>query len=387
MIILLLEEYQQNLSNIGYKVSKPIKLLTIIETLGKGGAERVLVNTLPELQKHGVECEVAILFDRDDLAAELESQGIKVHRLHLSYKWNIIEGIFKLNKLLKSNKYDIVHAHLFFAHFYVPLALPFDYKIKKVVTFHNLGFNEYPANTFIKRIRKKLEEYIVKKFDRKTAVSKAVQEHYMQHLRLKHVKIIHNSFPIKEFEQYKKDRQDNKCFSVLTPGRLVPEKGHKFLLEAIEILNKKKLNMHFYIIGDGPLKKNIEDFAKLQPNVTYQHAIPHSKLMKLYRNMDLIVIPSINEAFGLVVGEAMIMETPIVASNIDGIVEILENNKEGLLVPPRNSDALAEAIEKLYKDRTLQKKFLINAKEKIKQFDTKIVSMQWFEFYEEMLNG
>ena len=76
-----------------------MKILSIIETLGSGGAERVLVNTLPELQKQGIDCEVVILFERDDLAGELEVEGIKVHRLHLSNKWNVIEGISKLKSI------------------------------------------------------------------------------------------------------------------------------------------------------------------------------------------------------------------------------------------------------------------------------------------------
>jgi len=66
-----------------------MKILSVIESLGIGGAERILVNTLPELQKLGLDCEVVTLFERNDLAEELEEHGIKVHRLNLSYKWNI----------------------------------------------------------------------------------------------------------------------------------------------------------------------------------------------------------------------------------------------------------------------------------------------------------
>ncbi|OYY26991.1 MAG: hypothetical protein B7Y63_08795 [Sulfurovum sp. 35-42-20] len=123
-----------------------MKILSIIETLGKGGAERVLVNTLPELKKLGIECEVVILFERDDLAEELEAYGIKVHRLHLSYKWNVIEGVLKLNRLLRDNHYDIIHVHLFFAYFYTGLVKLLHPKVKTVTTFHNLAFDTYPAN-------------------------------------------------------------------------------------------------------------------------------------------------------------------------------------------------------------------------------------------------
>ena len=98
-------------------MGKQIKVLSVIDTLGSGGAERVLVNTLLELSKMGIECEVVILFSKDDLANELKGHGIKVHKLFLSNKWNIFEGMYKLNILVKSSNFDIVHAHLFFLLF------------------------------------------------------------------------------------------------------------------------------------------------------------------------------------------------------------------------------------------------------------------------------
>ncbi len=373
-----------------------MKILSVIETLGKGGAERVLVNTLPALQKLGIECEVAILFETDDLAEELEVQGIKVHRLHLSHKWNVVEGIYKLNQLLKSHHFDIIHAHLFFAYFYTGLVKLFQSNIKTVTTFHNLGFDEYPANTLWKKIRKRLDHLIVtKSFDRTTAVSNAVKEHYEKHFSLHDIDVIYNSFPIDEFEKYQQKESSHILekyfhvkrgdFIVLTPGRFVEKKGHKYLMEAIERLNNKYINIIFLFVGRGPLQKILQEQSP--SNVRFIPEIQHAELMKLYKEVDLIVIPSIYEAFGLVVGEAMIMEKGIVATAIDGILEMVVNEEEGLLVPAKNSEALANAIERLYTDAALRKNLAANAKEKIKQFDTKIIAKQWKTYYEEMLRG
>ncbi len=364
-----------------------MKILTVIETMGVGGAERALVNILPELQELGIVCEVAILFKEDDLADELESLGVEVYKLDLSNKWNIFEARKKINKLQKTHRYDIIHAHLFFAHFHTALSFLFNKKIKKVVTFHNLGFNEYPANTILKKIRKKIEEFCVKQFEKKTAVSSAVKEHYAFHLNLKNIDVIHNSFPIKNIEKFKINlKEKNTIFNVLTPGRLVPEKGHKYLIEAINLLNKRGLEITFFIVGSGPLEKSIKESIQNIKNITYINAIPHNDLMQLYNKMDLIVIPSVHEAFGLVVGEAMIMGKAIVATKVDGIIEMIENEKEGLLVPPRDANALAEAIERLYNNKALCLSLANNAQKKIKQFDTEIIAKQWQVYYEEMLN-
>jgi glycosyltransferase involved in cell wall biosynthesis len=371
---------------------KKFKLLSIIETLGKGGAERVLVNTLPELQKLGIDCEVAVLFKKDDLAKELESQGIKVHILDLSYKWNILEGTYKLLKLIKKEQYNIVHAHLFFAYFYTALVKALYWRIKTVVTFHNLSFDEYPANTILKKLRKKLDCFILNKlFNKMTAVSIAVQNHFQNNCYLKNIDVIHNSFPIKSFNIYKIDKsilldkyEKNNDFIILTPGRFVEKKGHIYLIEAINILNKKYSNLTFLFVGKGPLEKKLQQNAPL--NLKFIPEMPHTELMKLYNQVDMIVIPSIYEAFGLVVGEAMIMEKPIVATKVDGIVEMIDHNKEGILVSPKDSIALAEAIDKLYQNREIQEKLVQNASVKIKQFDTKIIAKQWKEYYEKVLN-
>ena len=330
------------------------------------------------------------------MAEELEMKGVKVHRLHLSYKWNVIEGAYKLHQLLKRNHYDIIHAHLFFAYFYTGLVKLFHPSIKTVTTFHNLGFDEYPANTLVKKIRKKLDRLIVTKlFDKTTAVSHAVKEHYEKHFKLNSIDVIFNSFPMYEFEKYQQDELgqilekyihvESNDFIVLTPGRFVEKKGHKYLIEAVNLLNKKYSNFIFLFVGRGPLENSLKE--KIPTNIKFISEMQHSELMKLYREIDLIVIPSVYEAFGLVVGEAMIMGKGIIATEVDGIVEMVDHEKEGLLVPPKDSEALAKAIERLYKDHSLRDSLAENAKEKIKQFDTKIIAKQWKEYYEEMLNG
>lgn len=377
-----------------------MKILFVIETLGNGGAERVLVNTIPELRKFDIECEVAMLFERDDLAEELESKGIKVYRLHLSYKWNIIEGIFKFNTLLKDNNYDIIHAHLFFAYFYTGLVKLLYPKIRTVTTFHNLAYNTYPANTLIKKLRKKLDAFVVDRLiDKKVAVSNAVREHYSKHLNIPKVDPIFNSFPlgaiesgldVERVEVLKKytDVEKYDIFSI-TPGRLVKEKGHHYILEAMESVNTKDINLCHFIVGAGPLEEEIrrEIREKELSNVILIAGLQQKDLFRLIRVSDYIVIPSISEGFPMVVGECMALGKPIVATEISGVVDMITNEKEGLLVPSKDSKALTLAIERLYTDTVLRNVLATNAKEKIKQFDTTIIAKQWKAYYEEMLNG
>src|SRR5690606_32428937 len=140
-----------------------------------------------------VKCEVAMLFHQDNLAGELQEMGVKVHKLNISNRWNVVGVVLKLNKLVKKGEYDVIHAHIFFAHFYTGLLKLVNRKFKSVVTFHNLGYNTYPAITLWKRFRKKLDRIVVNKLiDYRVGVSSAVQEHYRDHLKLKQIDRVFN---------------------------------------------------------------------------------------------------------------------------------------------------------------------------------------------------
>ena len=269
----------------------------------------------------------------------------------------------------------------------------FNLNIKTITTFHNLGFDEYPANTLIKRLRKKIDREIVYRlFDNTTAVSTAVKKHYEKHFLMNDIDIIFNSFPLKKFESYLgyKDKNiltkyitvEKNSFIILTPGRFVEKKGHKYLIEAVSKLNEKHSNFIFLFVGKGPLESSLKKISP--PNINFISEIEHSELMKIYNEVDLVVVPSVYEAFGLVVGEAMIMKKSIIATKVDGIIEMI-SEKEGVLVPPKDSQCLVDSIEKLYNNDTLRNTLAFNAQEKIKKFDNKIIAKRWKKYYEDIL--
>ena len=175
----------------------------------------------------------------------------------------------------------------------------------------------------------------------------------------------------------------------ITPGRLVKEKGHQYLLEALEQISKEGLELCHFIVGDGPLKEEITKCIEKKKliNVVLIDSLVQKELFELIKACDFVVVPSVSEGFGMVVGEAMALGKAVVATETDGIIDMLENKKEGLLVPPKDPKALAEAIEKMVNDKALRQRLATNAKEKIKQFDTEKIALEWKLYYEEMLRG
>ena len=98
-----------------------MKILTVIESLGCGGAEQALVNLLPVLKSRGHQCEVVALWPPYDIAPMLERYGISLHPLDIKGRWNLPQAVVRLAQAVRQVQPDVVHAHLFFASLYSAL--------------------------------------------------------------------------------------------------------------------------------------------------------------------------------------------------------------------------------------------------------------------------
>jgi glycosyltransferase involved in cell wall biosynthesis len=132
-------------------------------------------------------------------------------------------------------------------------------------------------------------------------------------------------------------------------GMFDPVKGHLYLLKAIRQLRDRGVtDLSCLIVGEGRLEAELREYvnaAGIERNVLflgYRRDIPN-----LLSFMDVVVMPSLRESFGIVALEAMAMKVPVIASRIGGLEEVVEHEKTGLLVPPGDAEALAEAIRGL----------------------------------------
>ncbi|MGG1598159.1 glycosyltransferase family 4 protein [Paenibacillus naphthalenovorans] len=140
-------------------------------------------------------------------------------------------------------------------------------------------------------------------------------------------------------EKYKIDER----YIFLYVGRLAPEKDLDILLETMKKLPAYVSgNVRWLLVGDGPLLKDLK--AEAPSNVTFTGYMKGENLAELYASADLFVFPSGTETFGNVVLESMASGTPVIGAKAGGVQEIIQHGKTGLLCPPRNSDAFANAI-------------------------------------------
>jgi glycosyltransferase involved in cell wall biosynthesis len=154
---------------------------------------------------------------------------------------------------------------------------------------------------------------------------------------------------------------------VVTAGRLSPEKGQRYFVEAIAKLGEKGRDSYFVFCGDGPCREDLEkqarDLGVLERCrfAGFRHDLP-----EIFSAMDLLVLPSLTEGLPNVLLEALASAKPVVATAVGGVPEIVDNEVNGLLVPPQRADLLSEAIERILLNPQLGQKMGISGYTKVK---------------------
>jgi glycosyltransferase involved in cell wall biosynthesis len=178
--------------------------------------------------------------------------------------------------------------------------------------------------------------------------------------------------PTKESYREKLEIRDERVKVATYVGQLISEKGLDTLLEAATAICGRREDVLFLIAGDGIMKERLIRSTRergLDSKIRYLGQ--RSDTDDIYRASDVCICPSVwNEAFGLVLAEAMACGVPCVASRVGGIPEVVEDGKSGLLVPPGDPTALASAIEALLDDDQLRISFSRRARQRaIEKFD------------------
>jgi len=170
-----------------------------------------------------------------------------------------------------------------------------------------------------------------------------------------------------------------------TIGRLHPAKGQTYLIKAVTQLRLKFPNLHLLLIGDGPLRQDLEFELK-------RNTIPHTLtgyLPQAYEAlpaMDLFVLPSVSEGMGLVLLEAMQAGVPIVASAVGGIPEVVRAGKDGLLVPPGDVAGFTEACASIIENPNLAKSLVHSGQDRWPMFSIESMVSKTEQVYTRLLD-
>lgn len=331
-----------------------MKILHVIDTLARGGAERLLVMLLPELARQGHKVAVAVRGAPYDLQPELEAAGVPVIRLPQRHRWNLIAGARDIARAMPEA--DILHAHLYFPAVNTALARILGLtRARTCVTFHNLAYAGANRDGLKLRFRKALARRLYPRgMDARLAVSQAVADHYGKALSLDRIAVLHNPIDLAAIDAVPAPpRAADAPLHIVLPGRLVPEKGHRDLLDALRDPRLAKLALRVTFAGHGSLQASLQDLAADLPfELEITGNLGHGAFLRVMAGADIVTVPSRFEGFGLTALEAMALSKPVIASTAGGLPEVL--GETGRLVATGDVVAIAEAILELATDPGLR---------------------------------
>ncbi len=338
-----------------------------------GGIEKVSYEQSKRLTESGY--EINVLTSKIKGQNEHPAKGIRVfpyptlniaERFGVPYPILSLEAYKKFAQVIK--KCDLIHAH---GHVYMPSCLAGmvakKYKKPFIVTQHNT-FIDYKS---LLNIMEHLNDFtigksVLKRADRIFTVSKETKKYV---LRLgadkSKTSVMYNGVdtdifhPTNKGESRKKLGLPKKRKIIFSVRRLVYKNGLDTLIESAALVTRDNPDILFVVAGKGPSRKLIEDHIKelgIEDNIKLTGFVPDKLLPVYYNAADYFVLPSASgEGLPLVLFEAMACGLPVIATTVGGTPEIINHMKNGVLVPPRNPEAIAEALSKLIAEEELGK--------------------------------
>ncbi|MBW2045272.1 MAG: glycosyltransferase family 4 protein [Deltaproteobacteria bacterium] len=249
---------------------------------------------------------------------------------------------------------------------------------RRILTVHNC--NIYPNRGFEQFIHRLLERLALLCVDKVIAVSEDAKDIFVSQLQIKPSKVVavYNGVDLKEIDRQvasvniPKLREqflvEDDFFVIGMFARLSYVKGHKFLIEAIKTIKEENpsINIVVFIAGDGPIKEDLINFSVQEGVSSCFKFLGHiANVHQVIPLCNIVVLPALcGEGFGYTLAEAMACYKPVIGTSIGGITNVIDKST-GILVPPGDSLALADAILKLMRDREEGKRMGLAGRKKV----------------------
>ncbi|MGL4534216.1 MAG: glycosyltransferase [Fusobacteriaceae bacterium] len=351
-----------------------MKILHIITSMELGGAEKLLSELVLIQKQLGHEVKVFQLYNKEDMF-KIDSKTSKYNS-----KKNIL-NVFEILKEIKLENYEIVHTHLLHAQFFTAIASFFDFvKRKYITTEHSTSNKRRMSNIF-----KYLDKFIFSRYSEIICISEGVKESLVAWLEIKNknkFSVVPNGVDIDKFKNanhLKKEgffKKENDNILLVMIARLDRAKDHETLIEALQLLPKK---YKLILAGDGEKKEELKILVqnkKLENRVIFLGA--WDKIPELLKTCDIVVQSSNFEGFGIVAVEAMAAGVPVIASDVPGLREVVQNG--GVLFKKGDSKELAKKIIEL-EDYEVKQEIVIRQNLKVQNYSLKKTAKEYLKIY------
>lgn len=284
---------------------------------------------------------------------------------------------------------DVLNPHWAIPQGFVAVVVKFITGKKVVLTVH--GGDIFNLNG---KIMTKIKRFVLKHSDmvcpNSNATMEACREIYDREYTIIPMGIYMDRFVEKLPSKSIQDRHNLNSFTILFVGRLAEVKGVEYLLDAVRKLKQEKQEFKLLIVGDGPLKQSFESYVEqhqLSEFVELVGWVPSDQLNDYYSVADVFVGPSLSEPQGLVFCEALATGTPVIATNVGGLPDIVQEGKTGYLISPKSSDAIKSKLLYLITHRDELKKMSNRARASVyDRFSWQSTTSRYREIFSSLIN-
>jgi glycosyltransferase involved in cell wall biosynthesis len=367
------------------------RILILIKGLGRGGAEQLLVSAAPYRDRSRFHYEVAYLLPENDaLVPDLEKLSIPVHCLGGSG----IGWMGRLKRLVDDRGFDLVHAHLAYTAIGARLGL-WRMEVPLVYTEHIVWECYHPATYWANLATFALNDHVF-------TVSERVRQSIrfppvLRSLARSPVETLYYGLDPDAVARWRHDDGADPVRSqlglagdapmVVTVANFKAHKGHEYLLDAAVRVRKELPEARFVLVGQGPLESEIRAGVERRGlNEAVVFAGYRPDVPRVVAAADVFALASLHEGLAIALLEAMAMGTPPVVTDVGGLAEVVANGENGLVVPPRDPDALASRLLSLLCDAELRGRLGRAAQDRAAAFDIRASVHREEAVYEQLLD-
>ena len=276
---------------------------------------------------------------------------------------SLIGLYFKSKKIIRELKPDVIHSHAMDIGFIMSFACR-RYNIPIINTCHGGIFSISDRD----KKRSFIERYLIKKAKFKIITTPNKRDLELAKNKYKNVIYVPNGVDLDKFKNI--THKPNKIPKILFVGRIDRLKGLDYLIDSAKILQDKKINFEIELVGDGKDMEMYKEKVKemnLNKKIKFLGRKSQEETLKYYKNADIFVLPSLDEAFPMTLLESWAASLPVIITNVGGISKICKNKTNAIIIPPKNPKEIAEAMLTLIKSKGLRDKLGENGKKEVEK--------------------
>ena len=357
------------------------KILFLSGILGGGGAERQIAHLLTLINQDDFNL-ILCLFKKEGSYLQDIPQNIRIYDLSgRKSGFNTPRLLFKLKKIIDDEKPDIIFSNLWGSNRIAILAHKLSHANHRRKLLLGIQNNPSHYNTIARR----LIPFMYPCADLLVACSKGVADEAHRDFRISphKMQIVYNAVDITKISTLAEESVEHPWLgrfpTIISVGSLSPQKGHAYLLKALEIINRT-MPTYLLLLGDGPEKGRLQELAislGIHDRIDFLGYLPNP--FKYMASADIFVLSSLWEGLPSVLVEALACKVPIVSTNAPyGPKEVIEDGKNGVLVPVADPDALADRITRVLNDRAMREEFISEGRKTVrKKFSAQTIAKQY----------